>query len=364
VRFTLTRDDGRVESVFTDSKGRYVMASDFVKDTGYTVYVEGDRQSYATTTYSFRIYLRNTSGYFSVFLRPFRSPATPRAGVVDAAALDANVPEAARLAYEEGVGLVQKGETAAGAESFERAVGIYPKYLRALNDLGVAYMQLNRLAEAADAFRRALKVSSRYSYARLNLGITLSRQGDHAEAAKLLGDLFKENPTLAGARAAYADELYEAGRLSEAEKVLRAGLDDTKLFLGDVPLKDDEKAALRYRLGRVLSREGKFDEAIKELRRARSLQPTAFGVHLLLGDSLMRVNRLPEAERALLRAYELGGKGAAQAQFLLGQLYSSQQKHDLALRAFEQYLADAPAAQNAAEAREMLAKLKAKPPDD
>ncbi|MFN2598835.1 MAG: tetratricopeptide repeat protein [Pyrinomonadaceae bacterium] len=355
LRFTLTRDDGRVETLFTDSKGKYSMTRDLVQAVGYTVYVEGDRQSYDSTTYSFRILRVNDSSYYSVFLRALKSPPVPRAGVVDAAALDANVPEAARAAYEEGMGLVVKGQAEAGIESLKRAVSLYPQYLRALNDLGVVYLQLNRLDEAADAFTRALKVNSRFSYARLNLGVALNRQGKHAEAAQLLGRLFKENPTLGGARVSYADALYDAGQLAEAGKVLRSGLDD-------ILLKDGEKADLHYRLGRVLSREEKFEDAISELRRALALQPTAYNAHLLLGGDLLRLNRLPEAERALLRAYELGGGDAAHAQLMLGQLYFTQKRYDLALRAFEQYLADAPAAQNAPQIREVVAKLKVTPP--
>ncbi len=351
LRFMLTRDDGRVEYVFTDSKGKYSMSGDLVKAVGYTVFVQGDRQSFDSTTYSFRIYRTTDVNYFSVFLRPLKSPPVPRAGVIDAAALDANAPEAARAAYREGMGLFVRGQSAEGIESLKRAVSLYPQYVRALNDLGAAYMQLGRLEEAADAFSRALKVDARFAYARLNLGITLNRQGKHAEAAAMLGDLFKENPALPGARVNYADALYDAGRIAEAEKLLRAGLDDEQL-------KNGEKSALRYRLGRALSREGKLADAIKELKRATELEPTAYNAHLLLGGDLLSLKRTAEAERELLRAYELGGARAGHAQLMLGQLYFEQQKYDQALRAFEQYLADVPDAQNAAQIREVVAKLK------
>jgi tetratricopeptide (TPR) repeat protein len=354
LRFRLMRDDGRVENAYTDSKGKYSMPNELVKAVGYTVFVESDRQSYDNTTYTFRIFRTTDVNYYSVFLRPLKSPPVPRAAVLDVAALDANVPEAARAAYQEGMELIVKGQSAAGIESLKRAVGLYPQFLRAHNDLGVAYLQLNRLDEAADAFTRALAINSRFSYARLNLGITLNRQGKHAEAAALLETLFKENPTLPGVRVNYTDALYDAGRLPEAAKLLRAGLDD---FL----LKESEKADLHYRLGRVLSREEKLPEAIKELQQAIELEPTAYNAHLLLGGDLLSLKRLPEAERALHRAYQLGGSSAGHAQLLLGQLYFGQQKYDLALRAFEQYLADVPDAQNAAQIRDVVAKLKGTP---
>ncbi|MDT7542984.1 MAG: protein O-mannosyl-transferase [Acidobacteriota bacterium] len=354
MRFTLTRDDGRIETLFTDSKGKYSMTNDLVSASGYTITVETDRQTYDTTTTVFHILRVAESVYVSVYLRPLKRPALPRAQVIDAAELDAGVPAEAQAAYKEGMELIAKGQADAGVESLKRALGLYPNYVRALNDLGVVYLEQNRLDDAADAFIRALKLNSRFPYARLNLGITLDRQGKHAEAAALLETLFKENPTLAGVRATYADALYNAGRLADARKMLRAGLEDATL-------KREEKAELHYKLGRVLSREEKTAEAVKELQAATELEPTAFNAHLLLGGSLIALKRPAEAERSLLRAYELGGTRAGHAQLMLGQLYFEQKKFDLSLRAFEQYLRDVPDARNAAQIRDVVARLQGTP---
>jgi Flp pilus assembly protein TadD len=354
MRFTLTRDDGRIDTLFTDSKGKYSMSSDLVSAKGYTVVVETDRQTYDTTTVTFQIIRATVSTYVSVYLRPLKSAAAPRAKVINAAELDAGVPADAQRAYTEGMELIIKGQREAGVESLNRALGIYPKYVRAQNDLGVVYLQQNRLDEAADAFTSALKINSRFPYARLNLGITLNRQGKHAEAAALLETLFKENPTLPGVRTTYADALYDAGQLADARKVLRAGLEDETL-------KREEKAELHYKLGRVLSREEKTTEAVKELQTATELEPTAFNAHLLLGGSLLALKRPAEAERSLLRAYELGGSRAGHAQLMLGQLYFDQKKFDLSLHAFEQYLRDVPEASNAAQIRDVIAQLQGSP---
>jgi tetratricopeptide (TPR) repeat protein len=350
MRFQLTRDDGRVETLFTDSKGKYSMTNDLASASGYTVVVETDRQTYDTTTVVFHILRVTENVYVSVYLRPLKSAVVPRARVLDAAELDVDVPADAQAAYREGMELIVKGQRDAGVESLKRALDIYPKYVRAQNDLGVVYLEANRLDEAADAFTSALKINGRFSYARLNLGITLNRQGKHAEAAALLETLFKENPTLPGVRSTYADALYDAGRLADARRVLRAGLEDETL-------KREEKAELHYKLGRVLSREEKTAEAVKELQTAIELEPTAFNAHLLLGGSLLALKRPAEAERSLLRAYELGGSRAGHAQLMLGQLYFDQKKFDLSLRAFEQYLHDVPGASNAAQIRDVVARL-------
>jgi tetratricopeptide (TPR) repeat protein len=355
MRFTLMRDDGRVETLFTDSKGKYSMSGDMVRAGNYTVVVDTDRQTYDTTTTMFRIIRVSDVDYVTVFLRALKGARLPPASVLDVSALDADVPEPARAAYQQGMDLIVKQQTEQGIESLKRAVSLHPKYLRALNDLGVVYLKLNRLDEAVDTFNLALKVNSRFAYGRLNLGMALSRQGKHEEAAKILGTLFKENPVLPGVRTIFADALYDAGRLPETRKLLAAGLEDATL-------KNGEKAELHYKLGRVLSREGKTAEAVKELQQTIELEPTAVNAHLLLGGDLMQLKRPDEAERALLRAYEIGGAGAGHAQLLLGQLYFEQKKYDLSLRAFEQYLRDEPRAGNAAQIRDVVAKLKLPPP--
>jgi Flp pilus assembly protein TadD len=355
MRLSIMRDDGRIETVFTDTKGKYSMARDFVKEGGYTVTVESDKETFDTTTVPFRLYRLSDVAYFTVFLRPLTRAPVPRASVLDVSALDANVPEAAQAAYKEGMDLIVRGQTDAGVESLVRAESLYPQFLRAINDLGVVYLKLNRLEEAAAAFSRAIKINGRFAYARLNLGITLNRQGKHAEAAALLETLFKENSTLPGVRENFADALYDTGRLVECGKLLRAGLVDPSVG-------QKEKAELHYKLGRLLSRQENTQEAVKELQLATELEPTAFNAHLLLGGNLLQLKRPAEAERSLLRAYEIGGREAGHAQLMLGQLYFSQQRYDLALRAFELYLRDVPDAQNVAQIREVVAKLRASQP--
>ncbi|HEX4946670.1 MAG TPA: hypothetical protein VFZ34_08410, partial [Blastocatellia bacterium] len=55
----------------------------------------------------------------------------------------------------------------------------------------------------------------------------------------------------------------------------------------------------------------------------------------------------------------LGSSGVGAAQLLLGQLYFLQQKYNLSLRAFEQYLKDVPNAPNATQVKDVIEKLRA-----
>lgn len=350
LRLTLTRDDGRVEILFTDSKGKFQLTGDLNRDREYTITVEGDGRTFETTTATLRL-LRAGISYLPIFLRPYKAPPRPPSGVIDVAALEINVPAAARERYAEALKLINEGRAEAAVRVLKEAIGIYPEYLRALNDLGVLYLKLNRLNEAADALRKASKIDKRFQISRLNLGIVLNRQGKYAEAIETLSSLHKENPTLNGLRLALADALIGHQRLSAATDVLRLALTDPKL---------DQSAQMEahYKLGVVLSREEHYAAAAVELEKAIGLDPKAANAHLLLGGALLQLQRYPEAERELLLAYELAGPAMANAQLLLGQVYLGQQKNELALTAFEQYLRASPDAPNVGQVRTTIENIK------
>ena len=324
IRFTLTRDDGRVETLFTDTKGKFLITGDLVRDADYIVTIDGDGRTFGTTVATFRTF-RNTIAYVPVFLKPLEEKKRNPPGVLDVT--DVNVPPAARSAYQQAMEEVGKGENEKAISDLQRALDLYPRYLRALNDVGVLYLQMNRLDEAATTFKRAIKIDQSFLYPRLNLGIVLNRQGKHAEAAEMLGKLYQENPQLSGAQVPYAEALAETGKLPEA--------------------------------GKVMNRENRFAEAAAELEKAIKLEPNTVMAHLQLGGALIQLKRLSEAERELLKAYELGGASAGAAQFLLGQVYYLELKYELAMRAFEQYLKDVPNGPNAGQVGEAIEKIKA-----
>ena len=347
LRFELTRDNGRVEILFTDTKGMFQLTGGLTAEGDYTIRIEGDGRTFDTTITRFRI-VRSIS-YIPVFLRPLKSE-IPAREIVDAA--DAKAPDEARAAYTAGMQAISEGQAETAISELSRAVKLYPQYLRALNDLGVLYLKLNRLDEAAATFSRAIAVNKRFYYPRLNYGIVLNRQGKFTEAIAVLEPLHREAPTLAGLRAAYADALNGSGKPADARKLLTAAL-------GEPGLRDQAKSELHFKLGVILNREDKFAEAATELEQAVQLDSSAANAHLQLGGAYLQLKKMPEAERELLKAYELGGSSTGAAQLLLGQIYFMQQKYQQSQLAFEQYLKDVPAAPNAAQIREVIEKIKA-----
>src|SRR5215213_6216752 len=80
IRFTLTRDDGRIEVVFSDTKGKFQVTGDLIRDADYVVTVETDGTTYDTTVVAFRI-VRGTPVYTTVFLRSFTGKTKTATGV-------------------------------------------------------------------------------------------------------------------------------------------------------------------------------------------------------------------------------------------------------------------------------------------
>jgi Flp pilus assembly protein TadD len=349
IRFTLTRDDGRIETVFTDTKGKFQVTGDLIRDADYIVTVESDGATYDTTVATFRI-VRGTPVYTTVFLRPFTGKAKTAPGVVNVT--DANVPKEALAAYEVGMKALTDGQTETAITQLKRAIKLAPRYLRALNDLGVLYLQLNRLPEAAELFAQAVKLDESFHLARLNLGVVLHRQGHDKEAVQMLAPLYEKDRAMKGLALSYADALLGVADLPKAEQVLRGAL-------GESTNDNSAQVGLRFKLGVILNRQDRFDEAAVELKKAVTISDTAANAHLLLGATLLQLNRLDEAEKSLLRSYELAGAGAGNAQMFLGQLYLMQQKQAAALKAFEQYLKDVPTAANAVQIKAEIEKLKA-----
>lgn len=353
LRFTLTRDDGRVDILFTDSKGKFQLTGDLNRDREYTFVIESDGRTFDTTTATLRL-LRGSVSYLPIFLRPYPGDRRPTKGVINVNSLETEIPVEARNRHERALKLIDEQRAEEAITELKAAVKSYPKYLGALNDLGVLFLKLNRLDEATEALRAAIKVDEHFYIARLNLGIVLNRQQKYEQAVALLDKLYKESPTLTGLRKPFVEALIGTNQLPVAEKILRDAQIDPKLT-------NDEKVEVHYKLGMVLSRQDRYAEAVEMLQMATKLNPAASNAHFLLGAALLELKRYAEAERELLTAYQLNRAEMGNAQLFLGQSYLAQQKYELAQKAFEQYLVDVPNAPNAPQVRQTIDKLKAIP---
>src|SRR5215470_11472509 len=84
IRFTLTRDDGQVDVLFTDAKGKYQLTGDLARESEYTIEIEGDKRVYETTTQRFRN--RRNLTQVPIFLRPLKGESPQPKEIVDISA--------------------------------------------------------------------------------------------------------------------------------------------------------------------------------------------------------------------------------------------------------------------------------------
>jgi hypothetical protein len=105
IRMTLTSDEGFMDTVFTDSKGKYLMRTPRGGTAYYTVVVETDNRTYGTTRA--RVTLEpNRPSETVIFLKPLVVEKPKKASVVDVTNFEGNVPSKARTAYKRGMEFV------------------------------------------------------------------------------------------------------------------------------------------------------------------------------------------------------------------------------------------------------------------
>jgi tetratricopeptide (TPR) repeat protein len=168
------------------------------------------------------------------------------------------------------------------------------------------------------------------------MAFALQQGHDYESAITLYEKSLAENPDNQDVRRAYADALASAGRnaaaRTELQKIIRLQPEDGLSHL---------------RLGQLDRQEGRFDEARKELDRAKVLLPESVEVpfqQAMLEDAAGNQDKAIEILQGMIEQTEKGdGKNAtsdanSRAIFLerLGLIYRSQEKFDKAIETFRQ----------------------------
>lgn len=202
----------------------------------------------------------------------------------------------------------ERDDYAGALQAFEDVLEEHPTFPDVHNRVGLCLAMLGRLPDALEAFDRAVELAPTYAEAHLNRGIVLNELGRHDEAQAAfdestrldtrdghafpshvgnqiaiaharLGDLYlvADRPALAAREYAAALEvrprfldirtklagaLMEEGELERARGELESVLDSNEEFTG-----------ARLRLGVVLHRLGRTDEATVQWRRCLAEDP-------------------------------------------------------------------------------------------
>ncbi len=234
-----------------------------------------------------------------------------------ATALD---PEFAEAHNDLGQVLMRLGRTDAAIASCRRALALRPRFAAALGNLANADRARGALAAAIAGYRRVVELEPGLAEAHRNLGSALLEAGEKEAAIASLQTAVALRPEFAAAVAQLAQALNAVGRGAEAiphyDRLLardaRDGiLDEYAALLAGLGRYQASAACYRNlltrlpgsgrlhaNLGHVLHCLGDFRAAVEHCRRAIELEPQLPEAYLHLGNSLLALNALHEADVA------------------------------------------------------------------
>jgi tetratricopeptide (TPR) repeat protein len=183
------------------------------------------------------------------------------------------------------------------------AVRMAPQYPQVQNDLGGVLMALDQSEQAITHLRAAIRLKPAFAEAHSNLGLALRDVGRLDEALECFRTSMRLNPKYAGAHNNLAYTLEFLGKIDEARTELHASLaldpDNARALAGlsalaanghgelsddqvarirtlvtRADLSIDDRGRLNFALGRVLDKEGRYDEAFAHYHLGNELRKT------------------------------------------------------------------------------------------
>jgi tetratricopeptide (TPR) repeat protein len=223
----------------------------------------------------------------------------------------------------EGGAALDRGDYAAAAAQFSKAVAADPTDYFAHFNLALANSLLGKDAEAISGYRKVLELKPGLRQAELNLGVLLFRTGQTAQAVPLLEAAAREQPRDVQANLALAEALLASGELAKSEKYFRTAaevdpsLKNLLLKLAEAFERKGQAAkaielyaafpddiSARERMGRLLLEENRPAEAVLALEWAVSKSPTAAN-RATLADAYLLRDQPDKAAGQLLQAIEM-----------------------------------------------------------
>ena len=196
-----------------------------------------------------------------------------------------------------GYGIMENWGLLSPEESFARMKAYTAKALELDDSLSEAHTELAsilaskewKLEQAEKEFRRAILLHPNSSDAHQRLAfIILGPLGRHQEALSALKEAARLDPLSPIIASNIGDEYQRAGEYPDAERQYRTVLENAPAF-----------AYAHSRLGLVLLKQSRFEEAISEIRRARDLSPDSVSLQADLIHAYFTVGRRDEAEKLL-----------------------------------------------------------------
>jgi tetratricopeptide (TPR) repeat protein len=196
-----------------------------------------------------------------------------------------------------GLALYQQRQLAKAEAAFHKAIDLKPNQAAAYNGLGAIRESQRKFADAEEAFRKAIGFQPDVAQYHCNLGTSLGEQGKLLEATEEIRRATALDPHWAEAHCLLGETLERLKKWEEAEAEFRQAIVCKPGY-----------ARAHYDLGTLLMEQKKPDGAEQAFRGAIAAKPEFAEAHCNLGHVLRTQGRFPEALAELKRGHELGSR--------------------------------------------------------
>ena len=233
-------------------------------------------------------------------------------------------PENGQVRLALGIALFFEGKNYGAAETlFQELLEENGENETARYFLASTYERQGKPLKALESFSLVSPSSGLYGNSRVHMAILLKEDGRGDEAVSLLEKALATKPEPA-IYVALATLHEERGKPEQAETTLLRGLTD-----------NPENLEMRYRLGVLYEKSGRFEESILEMQRILDVEPDHAEALNFIGYGLAdRGIRLDEAERLIRKALELKPENGYIIDSL-GWVYFRKNRPDLAVSHLE-----------------------------
>uniref|UniRef100_A0A672SRI9 dolichyl-phosphate-mannose--protein mannosyltransferase n=1 Tax=Sinocyclocheilus grahami TaxID=75366 RepID=A0A672SRI9_SINGR len=251
-------------------------------------------------------------------------------------------PLNAKVHYNVGKNLADRGNQSAAVKYYREAVRLHPKYVHAMNNLGNILKERNELKEAEELLSAAVHIQPDFAAAWMNLGIVQNslKKFDEAEQSYWNAIRFRKK---------YPDCYYNLGRLYAD---LNRSIDALNAWRNATMLKPDHSLAWNNMVI-LLDNTGNLAQAELIGKEALKILPKDHTIMFSLANVLGKQEKYKESEGFFLNALKIN-PNIASCHGNLAVLYHRWGKLDLAKRHYELSLRLDPSAPGTKENYNML----------
>jgi tetratricopeptide (TPR) repeat protein len=177
----------------------------------------------------------------------------------------AKAPAAASELFNKAGRSARLGNDQKAIMELTQALGIYPEFALAFNELGVLYAKVGERSKAIEAFRSAVRFSPQAFTPRVNLGCSLVEVKNNEEAAQQLNEAIKLNTSSIQVFFCMGKAQMQMQNLQYAERAFTRALE----------LSGGNHSKAHYLLGGIYWSEKRYRQAADELEKYLKLEPAA-----------------------------------------------------------------------------------------